>query len=370
MRNLLVTLVLLAAFVPQVVRAKDDQTIQKIGAGLQIIGFIAGLTNHSQQSSPVYQPVTPNLNTAVNPLEARRVVIDNDRSLLRGNAGSRVRDIIKNQLGCFMSRSGKVIVVMDRKDTKFAADLHDYVQYSGRYNPRSVAQVPQGEWLAPTDIVKLSGMADLSYEAQQVHVSGRIIGGGLNARYRRAFATVNLVLETIDLRTGRYMPGIQAYGQAEKLIDLQVSTSGSAGSMGRREAENALLYTAVYQALDGLVAQLDPTPIVVPAATTVSGENTVPQLVQPVVPQAQPKPTVVVSGDVTFAFPSGRAFAVSLNADKVIHEGDLVKFSRAGKVEALSQYKVKALAGQTVLLELEYGTQPELKDEFKIICTH
>jgi len=366
MRNLLVTLVLLAALVPQVVRAKDDQTIQKIGAGLQIIGFIAGLTNHSQQSSPVYQPVTPNLNTAVNPLEARRVLIDNDRSLIRGNAGSRVRDIIKNQLGCFMSRSGKVIVVMDRKDTKFAADLHDYVQYSGRYNPRSMAQVPQGEWLAPTDIVKLSGTADLSYEAQQVHVSGRIINGGLNARYRRAFATVNLVLETIDLRTGRYMPGIQAYGQAEKLIDLQVSTSGSGSSMARREAENALLYTAVYQALDGLVTQLDPAPIV-PTANT---ESAVSQSIQPVVPQAQPKPTIAVSGDVTFAFSSGRAFAVTLNADKVIHEGDLVKFSRAGRTEALSQYKVKALAGQTVLLELEYGTQPELKDEFKIICTH
>jgi hypothetical protein len=293
----------------------------------------------------------------------RRVVIDESQLNMNGYRAYELRQVILAKLRCLASQSGKVMVVIGPKDFGFMADIHDSIHESGRYSQASAAQVPRGEWLAPTDVMKLTGTADVSYDNRQINVGGRVINGNVNASYRKARASVKLVLEPIELRTGAYAPGYQATGVVTKTLDFNVNGygngSGGGSNSNQCNQEDGMLLEAAEQALADIANQLD-----MPGYQTAAPA---------VMPSTQPAPTAPLgyaAGRVTFAFPSWRAFVIDLNQGKVVHTDDRIKYTRPGKADALAQFRVTAIAGQTVLLEKEYGDQPEPTDGFRIICTH
>lgn len=369
MQKLLVCLVLVVAtLMSQVVRASDDQTLQNIAAGLQVITFVRDL---SRDSKPVQanieqnQSVLANNQVSIDPRYARRVIIDQSQMTISGRGKNILRDLMAARLSVVASNSGKVVVVIGPSDFGFTADLHDYVQESGRYSRDTTVQTPRGEWLAPTDIFKMNAFAQVDYDDRQLN-GGKCRGTrlGIDIKYSIATANVHLILRPVDMRYG-VVTGFEATGTVRKTVYYNVNGGASFGYAGASSnqvnPDEELLYQAMTQALAQLMSKME-----IPGAQS----RPAAQPIQSAAPIESVKPLVTTSGNVTFAFPSGRAFAVTLNDGKLVHQDDRIKFLRPGKVDAVAQYRVAAIAGQTILLELDYGTQPETTDGFKIVCTH
>ena len=79
-------------------------------------------------------------------------------------------------------------------------------------------------------------------------------------------------------------------------------------------------------------------------------------------------PVMTTAGYATFAFPSGQAFTVALGVGQVFYTNDRIEFYRAGAGNPVGVYRVAAVSGQTVLLELLYGGQPAATDGFSVFA--
>lgn len=358
MKYLLICAFLLAAIVPYPAKAAGDETLQNIAAGIQIFTFLRDLTSKPAngnalvaptQAAPMRQYTTPEL------LGMRRVLIEESQVSLQGTHGCRVKELLASRLRTMVSASGKAIATIGGKDLDYMANLHDFVQESGRYSPASRAQVPRGEWLAPTDVVKLTGEANLVWDRSQAVItsqSGRNGRDGLRISRSKITARVRFSLEPAGLHQGFFQGSCQAEAVVERVIDWDVngyvSRVRGQASTDTRGVEDEVLYQATQQALIQLVNQLDlPTLKAVDAPTTLS---------LPVI--------TAVTGRVALGFPSGARYDIDIPPGKSLSTGGLLLIVRNS--QEAGRFRVASIIDKTVTFDLVSGSEPVAGDGFYI----
>ena len=102
-----------------------------------------------------------------------------------------------------------------------------------------------------------------------------------------------------------------------------------------------------------------PAPVVVLPTPTTSSANVV------VLGTVQPLPTA--TGPVKLIFPTREPCQIDIPQGKLIHPGDSLIYVRNGK--SIGEFKVVAIDGQNVTLQLLWGQEPTNGDGFAI-CPH
>lgn len=296
----------------------------------------------------------------VNSLYERRIVIDESQMSISGQYGGITHSYITAKLRSVMSASGKVLIVIGPRDFRFMAEIQDFVQDSGRYSAASSAQVARGQWLAPTDVVKMTGTAELVWQDKGLAVDSRSVN------YRKVRAVVHLILEPIDIRTGVVSASYEATGQTEKIITYNIGGISSATGGNTQNDEQELIYKATDQALVGLVNQFEPAPMapaVLPAPPIPVSVPTSNSYLQ--TPNSLPLTPSRLSGQVSLQLPSGKPTQIAIPANKPVGVGNQVWFVKGGQVSG--KFTVTAVSGQTVKLECISGNEPFDGDGFAII---
>ena len=292
----------------------------------------------------------------VNPLCERRVIIDESQMNIGGQYGGITHSYITAKFRSMVSASGKVLIVIGPKDIPLVAEIQDFTQDSGRYSAASSAQVARGQWLAPTDVMKMTGTVELIWADKGLAIDTRSVN------YRKVTAIVHLILEPIDIRTGVVSASYEATGQVDKIITYNIGGISSATGGNTQNGEQELIYAATNQALAGLVNQFEPAPLS--------------SAVLPVVPVSSvnsPLPTVnsslstpsCISGQVSLQLSSGKPTQIAIPTNKPVGVGDQIWFVKNGQVSG--KFTVTAINGQTVKLECTSGNEPSDGDGFAII---
>lgn len=198
----------------------------------------------------------------ISPLSQRRIQIQlspGGNSYWGEDSTNTVLAQLRNRL--VASGIGQVAIVgMTIEDS---AQTMDYVHGSGRYSVGSRRQVRRGQWVAPTD--KWYVQLRISIGPQENGFRLNIGGQDYGYQMEKLVARVELVIETVDLRTGLHQRGIHAVGTANRKTRLAASgfsNFDSAGFDGGSNVnENRLMAEATDKALDQVFARLRLEPL-------------------------------------------------------------------------------------------------------------
>jgi len=334
----------------QQVRAND--ILQDIGAGLQIFSILRDVVNdgHSKTTKQPLRVVSED-SAVTDPINCRRVVIDEQQISITGNFGRELQELTASRLRSTFSQSRKVLAVVGPSDFRSMADLQDNTLESGRYSQETVAQVERGKWLAPTDVMKLSGSAELISDDRQAEIGGR---NGLNVSSNRITMVVHLILEPIELVSGVYSQAYEATAQASKTVNFDVNGRGSGSNSRKSNAESELLYQVAGEVFRDLVNQLDSRKLNTTERVKVT---------RPI--ETAPVETASTIGSINLTFPSGKSSQISVTGNKPVNMGTQIWFVHNGKV--VGKFQVLAINGQNLKLQKLSGLEPAGGDGFAII---
>lgn len=334
----LIIAILMVAFLPQVVRA-DDQTFNAIMTG---IGLIAAIKD---ARSPATKPAAGSLFSAT--AQTGPVIVV---TRFEGDYGELAQEEVVRVLAGLGYQSRAANGAKELNDTMDELRLEN-----SEWGERGEGRNPIGEFSGAQFLI-IGRCQEIGRGDNEARIS--------SANGRLEELTVELTVKAYDVRTGK-MAGqvMKASGTSRRLSNIEVRQNSSRWGNYLGAELSRRLYV-----------DLSRRAIAKAAESALGNEMSVATQRAPVVRRTEmpsPKPIALVSGNVTFAFPSGRAFVIDLNPGKVVHTDDRIKYRpRPGQTDPLAQYRVRDIAGQTVLLEKEYGDQPELTDGFRIICAH
>lgn len=326
-----------------------NNVFQDLAAGIQAVQILGDIVK-SKTGSEKETRVPLRNRVAADPRTSRRVVIDESRVNLTGNRGRQLRGLMAAKLRTVVSQSGKVSIVMGRADASDMAELQDDIHESGRYSKETRSEVGRGQWMTPTDVMKLSGSAEVTSSDQRVNLSNR--QNSFNVRCRKITAIVRLTLEPIEVVSGVHSLAYEASAKLTKVVNFNVNGYRSGTSSNQNNAEEELLYQAANQALVDLVDQLDPEELVV------SGRVSQPRA------ELDSLESDSVYGEVKLIFTSGKQSQINIPESKPLSVGSQIWFVRAGK--ASGKFKVLAINSQSIKLQKLSGAEPTDGDGFAI----